>query len=61
MGEILFLIYLIAGYWAAGETIYANKIRVGTLYGLFITRFTMAIFLGWLLIPWAILKMIFFK
>lgn len=53
---IIFLIYLIAGYWAAGKTIYANKIRIGTFSELFISRFIAALFLGWIMIPWAIIK-----
>ncbi len=53
---IILLIYLVAGYWAAGKTIYANKIRIGTFNELFMARLIAALFLGWILIPWAILK-----
>lgn len=56
MAQVIFLIYLIAGYWAAGQTIYANKIRIGTASNLFIYRLIAAMFLGWLMIPWAFLK-----
>ena len=51
-------IYLIAGYWAAGKTIYADKIRIGKAENLFMTRLIVALFLGWILIPWAIIKML---
>ena len=53
---IILLIYLIAGYWAAGKTIYANKIRIGKFKELVMTRIMVALFLGWKLIPWAIIK-----
>lgn len=56
MAEIIFAIYVIAGYWAAGYTIYANKIRIGTTYNLILTRIVTAMFIGWILIPWAIIK-----
>lgn len=54
--EIILLIYCIAGYWAAGKTVYANKIRFGTAKNLFLTRFIVGFFLGWILIPWALIK-----
>lgn len=54
--DILLVIYIIAGYWAAGKTIYANKIRIGTFANLIVSRLVVAIFLGWILIPWAIIK-----
>ncbi len=58
---LLLCIYCIAGYWAAGVTIYANKIRFGSMYYLFMSRFVIALFLGWILIPWAIIKMLICK
>lgn len=54
----MIFIYLILGYWAAGKTIYANKIRIGTWMSLVMTRIMAALFLGWLLIPWAIIKLL---
>ena len=56
---ILMLLYFILGYWACGKTIYANKIRIGTAQNLFIQRFVIGVFLGWILIPIALLKTIF--
>jgi hypothetical protein len=53
------IIYLIFGYWATGKTIYANKIIVYQQGQLFLQKLIMGGLLGWILIPWAILKMIF--
>ena len=53
---IILAIYMIAGYWAAGKTIYANKIRIGTMTTLFMQRLIMGTLLGVVLIPWALLK-----
>lgn len=60
MEIILLVVYAIAGYWAVGETIYANKIRIGTANDLFLTRLILGCLLGFILIPVAILKKIFF-
>lgn len=56
MSEIIFLVYIILGYWAAGETIYANKIRIGTWSSLFVTRCAVGAFAGIIIIPIAIIK-----
>ncbi len=61
MDTVFFIIYGALGYWAAGKTIYANKIRIGTFKDLFLTRFIVGILLGFILIPVAIIKSIFFK
>ena len=54
---ILFLIYWVAGYWAAGEVIYKNKIiieyRIGTL---FFRKIILGLMFGWILIPFAIIR-----
>lgn len=55
---ILIIIYIIAGYWATGKTIYANKILIGTWNGIFIQRMAFGAILGWILIPVAIIKSI---
>lgn len=52
------VIYCILGYWAVGETLYANKIRIGTADSLFLNRFFWGMFLGWILIPIAVIKLI---
>jgi hypothetical protein len=53
----LLALYLGLGYWATGRTIYANKILIsGKTGAIFIKKLTMGAILGWLLIPWAIIK-----
>ena len=61
MGGIIMIAYVALSYWAIGKTLYANKIRVGTMSDLFLTRLFVGFLLGWVLIPVAILKSIFFK
>jgi hypothetical protein len=60
MGDILkaiiVMIYIIAGYWATGQTIYANKIIIYSGYEFFIKRLFLGFGLGWILIPIALLK-----
>lgn len=58
---ILILIYMVAGYWSTGKTIYANKILIGTGSSIFLQRVTMGTILGWILIPIAILKVVLEK
>lgn len=31
MEMFIFIVYSALGYWAAGQTIYANKIQIGTM------------------------------
>lgn len=52
--EILFVLYAFLGYLAVPRTIWANKILIGS--NLFKQRAILGIFLGWILIPWWILK-----
>jgi hypothetical protein len=54
---ILFLIYLAVGYWAVGRTVYANKILIGTTSAIFFTKFAIVLMFGWIVIPWALIKM----
>lgn len=58
---ILGLIYIVLGYWAMGVTVYANKIRIGTAGNLFFNRLFLGMILGWILIPIAILRVVFFS
>lgn len=44
---------------AAGQTIYANKIQIGTMKNIFLNRLVVGILLGVILIPVAILKKLF--
>lgn len=56
---ILMIIYMVLGYWATGKTIYANKIIFETRFGaFFLQRVIMGTILGWILIPWALIKML---
>lgn len=60
MEIIVLCVYAAAGYWATGKTIYANKILIGAGSDIFLQRLIMGILLGWILIPIAFLKAIFF-
>lgn len=59
--ELLLIIYLIAGYWAAGVVLYENKIVIHSFGGLFLQKVTLGMILGFILIPIAILKRLFFR
>ena len=59
METIIIIAYAVLGYWATGQTIYANKIRIGTANNLFIQRLIMGCLLGIVLIPIAIIRKIF--
>ena len=59
--EVLFVFYVIAGYWAVGQTIFANKIRFGTWWSLIIQQLVLGMFLGVFLIPIAVIKRVVFK
>lgn len=51
------LLYMALGYWAAGKTIYANKIIIEYQFGaFFMKRLCMGSILGWILIPLAVVK-----
>ena len=56
MEMIVILVYCALSYWAAGQTIYANKIQIGTMKDIFLTRFIVGVLLGLILIPVALLK-----
>lgn len=58
---ILVILYFILGYWATGQTVYRNKILLGTASGIFIQRMTLGFVLGWILIPIALIAMLFRK
>lgn len=49
---VILIIYWVAGYWAAGQTIYANKVVIysGNTFA------ALGLFFGWILIPVAIIK-----
>ena len=56
MEAIIIIAYFVLGYWATGKTIYANKIRIGTMKDLLLNRLIVGFILGWILIPVAIVK-----
>lgn len=56
MEILIVIVYIIAGYWAVGKTIYANKIVFGTWDGILMQRVVLGFVIGWLLIPIAIIK-----
>jgi hypothetical protein len=60
MDIILLAIYVIAGYWATGQTIFKDKIVIEFEFGaLFMKRFFLGVLLGWILIPIAVIRKIF--
>lgn len=58
---IIVLIYLFLGYWASGVVIYENKIVFHRIGELFLQKLLWGAILGWILIPIAVLKRIFFR
>lgn len=53
---ILVILYMVAGYWATGRTIYRNKILISTRFGgIFFARLFMGTLFGIILIPVAII------
>lgn len=56
MGTVLLIVYWVAGYWAAGQTIYANKVVIYTGNAFFLKKAALGFFFGWILIPVAIIK-----
>ena len=53
---MLLVIYMIAGYWATGRTIYRNRVIITTHFNWFFSRLIWGTFLGFILIPWAIIN-----
>lgn len=60
MELVILIVYAALGYWAAGKTVYANKIRFGTMSHLFFTRLGTGLFFGWILIPVSLIKVLIF-
>ena len=56
MEMVVFFFFFFFFYWAVGQTIYANKIQIGSMKDIFLTRFVLGVLLGLILIPVAILK-----
>lgn len=58
---MLAIVYIIAGYWAAGVVLYENKIVFHAFGQLFIQKLVLGTLFGFVLIPIAILKRLFSK
>ena len=58
MDYILFIAYIVLSYWAVGETLYANKILIGTTSAIMTKKLVVGMVLGFILIPIAIIKVI---
>lgn len=58
---LLFIAYLVAGYWAAGEMLFENKVVIHPFGGLFMQKMIWGTVLGVILIPAAIIKRLLFK
>lgn len=61
MPEWVIIVYVILGYWATGQTIYRNKILIGTGNGIFLHRVIIGALFGFVLIPWAVIAMLIRK
>ena len=61
MESIITIIYMVAGYWAVGQTIYANKVVIYTGNTFFLKKVALGFMLGWILIPVAVIKKIFIR
>lgn len=56
---ILVIVYMIAGYWAVGQTIWRGRTFIEFKQGAyFVQRATMGAILGWILIPVAVIRML---
>lgn len=58
---ILILGYLVLGYWSTGQTIYANKIYIGSGTDFAAKRFALGMVFGFILIPVALIKVLIFR
>ncbi len=56
---MIIIIYCILGYWSVGRTIWANKMVFGSYTQIVSKKIALGLMFGWILIPWALLKMLF--
>lgn len=61
LSGIVWILYIVLGYWSVGQTIYANKIIIGPMGTLWIKRFILGFMFGLVLIPVAIIKCLIFR
>ncbi len=52
----MFIVYLIAGYWAAGVVFFENKVVIHSFGQLFLKKVVLGALLGIFIIPIAIIK-----
>lgn len=58
IGTAGLILYTVLGYWAAEKTIWAGKLFFGSWSQIGFQKQITVIFLGWLLIPVAIIKVL---
>ena len=58
---LIFILYLAAGYWAAGVVLFENKIVIHSFGALFLKKATLGFIAGIVLIPLAIIKRLFLR
>lgn len=57
MGAVLFLVYIVAGFWAVNKVLYANKVVVySDAMAFFIKRGVLAFLFGFVFIPIALVQ-----
>lgn len=59
MSDWFIFAYLILGYWATGRTIFRNHVLIGTYSAIIIKKIILGAILGVILIPWAIIDLLF--
>ena len=57
--EILFVLYMVLGYWAAGKVVYRNYIMFGSMSSIIAKKLAVGVLFGWILIPIAVLMLLF--
>ncbi|MBR3861904.1 MAG: hypothetical protein IKM84_08510 [Oscillospiraceae bacterium] len=55
---VILLLYMAAGYWAVGRTLWADKVVFGSATTIFVQRVIWGTLLGWILIPFALIKLL---
>lgn len=59
MESILVIVYIILGYWAANKVWYSKRVYLVSDGGkFFVQKMVVAIFLGWILIPVALVQLL---
>ena len=62
METVLLIIYAAASYWATNKVLYEGKVvYYSSAYVHYMKKFLIGMMFGWILIPIAILKSIFFQ